>query len=251
MEYLTARGEKVGVLKVQAVPAVLDRSVSCTRCLDRPAPSPCSTAPRNRAPSASRSIWMWSAALAERPALHAPRVVGGRYGLSSKEFTPAMVKAVFDELAQGRIRRNHFTVGIVDDVTHTSLACDAGVRHGSRRRGQLAVLRSRGRRHGRAPTRTPSRSSAEETDRYVQGYFVYDSKKSGAIDGLAPAGEPPSDPLGSYLISNARFVACHQFEFLEKVDVLEHAAPGAVFLLNVAGDSDASGSGCRARCRSR
>jgi pyruvate-ferredoxin/flavodoxin oxidoreductase len=156
-------------------------------------------------------------------------IVGGRYGLSSKEFTPAMAKAVFDELAKDLPRRR-FTVGIVDDVTHLSLAVDESfdVESADTVRALFFGLGADG---TVGANKNSIKIIGDETDLYAQGYFVYDSKKSGAMttSHLRFGKQPIHAP---YLIRQANFVACHQFQFLEKVDVLESAAPGAVFLLN-------------------
>jgi pyruvate-ferredoxin/flavodoxin oxidoreductase len=158
-----------------------------------------------------------------------PRIIGGRYGLSSKEFTPAMVKAVFDAISQPR-PPNHFTVGIVDDVTHLSLPVDEQfdiepddvVR---------AVFFGLGADGTVGANKNSIKIIGEETDHYAQGYFVYDSKKSGAmtISHLRFGPRPIRSP---YLIRSANFVACHQFGLLDRHDVLEYARPGGVFLLN-------------------
>ena len=158
-----------------------------------------------------------------------PRVIGGRYGLSSKEFTPAMVKAVFDELGEPA-PRNSFTVGITDDVSGTSLDVnpdfviepDEVVR---------AVFYGLGSDGTVGANKSSVKILAEDPDRYAQGYFVYDSHKSGAqtVSHLRFGPHPIRAP---YLIAAASFVACHQFAFLDKVDVLRLAAPGATFLLN-------------------
>ena len=158
-----------------------------------------------------------------------PRVIGGRYGLSSKDFTPAMAKAVFDELAKSG-PKNGFTVGIDDDVSHTSLAYDASfaieppevVR---------AVFYGLGSDGTVGANKNSVKIIAEEAGLYAQGYFVYNSHKSGAqtISHLRFGPQPIRAP---YLIQQANFVACHQFNFVERRDVLRLAAPGAVFLLN-------------------
>ena len=158
-----------------------------------------------------------------------PRVIGGRYGLSSKEFTPAMVKAVFDELAKAE-PRNGFTVGITDDVSGTSLEVDPAfmIEPDEVVRAVFYGLGSDG-------TVGANKSSvkilAEDPDRYAQGYFAYDSHKSGAqtVSHLRFGPHPIRAP---YLIASASFVGCHQFSFLERVDILRLAAPGATFLLN-------------------
>ena len=165
------------------------------------------------------------------PFTAAPRIVGGRYGLSSKEFTPAMVKAVFDELANDD-PRNHFTVGINDDVTHTSLSYDPSFSITSPDI-KRCVFFGLGADGTVGANKNSIKIIGEETNNYAQGYFVYDSKKSGSvtISHLRFGPEPIRAP---YLIGygDANFVACHQFSFLERLDVLKYAAPGAVFLLN-------------------
>lgn len=160
-----------------------------------------------------------------------PLVIGGRYGLSSKEFTPGMVKGIFDEMKKDN-PKNHFTVGIIDDVTHTNLAWDpafsiesedtiSGVFFGLGSDGTVGA------------NKNSIKIIGEETDNYAQGYFVYDSKKSGAktTSHLRFGPEPINSP---YLIgeNDADFLACHQFSFLEQVEMLKYAKPGAIFLLN-------------------
>jgi pyruvate-ferredoxin/flavodoxin oxidoreductase len=158
-----------------------------------------------------------------------PRVVGGRYGLSSKEFTPAMVKAVYDELNQPRPRRR-FTVGIVDDVTHLSLPYDPewDIEPDDVVRALFFGLGADG---TVGANKNSIKIIGEETENFAQGYFVYDSKKSGAIT-VSHLRFGPRPIRSAYLIRSANFVACHQFQFLEKMDILEHARPGGVFLLN-------------------
>lgn len=158
-----------------------------------------------------------------------PRVIGGRYGLSSKEFTPAMVKAVFDELKKDA-PKNHFTVGIHDDVAHTSLDFDPHfiIEPENVVRAMFYGLGADG---TVGANKNSIKIIGEETDSHVQGYFVYDSKKSGSqtVSHLRFGPEPIRS---AYLIQSANFIGCHQFNFLEKTDVLQHAAPGCVFLLN-------------------
>ena len=160
-----------------------------------------------------------------------PRIVGGRYGLSSKEFTPAMVKAIFDEMLQSE-PKNHFTVGINDDVTHTSLAYDPAFSIESQDTVQC-VFWGLGSDGTVGANKNSIKIIGEETDNFAQGYFVYDSKKSGSvtISHLRFGPRPFSAP---YLIGNnqADFVACHQFSFLERFDVLKYVKPGGVFLLD-------------------
>ncbi|MFW6184255.1 MAG: pyruvate:ferredoxin (flavodoxin) oxidoreductase, partial [Chloroflexota bacterium] len=158
-----------------------------------------------------------------------PRVVGGRYGLSSKEFTPAMVKAVFDELRNPR-PKNHFTVGINDDVTHTSLPVDTSFKIEADDVVR-AVFYGLGADGTVGANKNSIKIIGENTDNFAQGYFVYDSKKSGART-ISHLRFGPRPIHSTYLIQSANFVACHQFNFVEKYDVLELAAEGATFLLN-------------------
>jgi pyruvate-ferredoxin/flavodoxin oxidoreductase len=164
-----------------------------------------------------------------------PVVIGGRYGLGSKEFSPAMVKAVFDELAKDPPKRR-FTVGIVDDVTGLSLKVDE--RFVVEPAGSVrALFYGLGADGTVGANKNSIKIIAEETDHWAQGYFVYDSKKSGAvtISHLRFGPEPIEAP---YLVSGASFVACHQYSFLDKYDVVEHAEPGGVFLLNAPYSAD-------------
>ncbi|HET6957466.1 MAG TPA: pyruvate:ferredoxin (flavodoxin) oxidoreductase, partial [Vicinamibacterales bacterium] len=157
------------------------------------------------------------------------RVIAGRYGLGSKEFTPAMVKAIFDEMKKEAPKR-HFTVGIVDDVTCLSLGVDEAFQvepAGTVR----AVFFGLGADGTVGANKNSIKIIAEDGDQHAQGYFVYDSKKSGAvtISHLRFGSQPIRAP---YLIARASFVGCHQYTFLERYDVLAYAQPGGVFLLN-------------------
>ncbi len=158
-----------------------------------------------------------------------PRVVGGRYGLSSKEFTPGMVKGIYDELKKDR-PQNPFTIGIIDDVTHLSLPYDD-----SFSTEPDDVIRALFFGLGSDGTVGANKNSVkiigENTPLYAQGYFVYDSKKSGSIT-ISHLRFGPRPIASSYLISRANFVACHQFNFVNKLEMLASAAPGATFLLN-------------------
>ncbi|MGQ9541045.1 MAG: pyruvate:ferredoxin (flavodoxin) oxidoreductase [Armatimonadota bacterium] len=158
-----------------------------------------------------------------------PRVIGGRYGLSSKEFTPAMVKAVYEELGKDK-PKNHFTVGIIDDVTHTSLDVDPNFSTESPDVVR-AVFWGLGADGTVGANKNSIKIIGEETPNYAQGYFVYDSKKSGAVT-ISHLRFGPRPILGTYLIQRANFVACHQFHFLERYNVLDMAEEGATFLLN-------------------
>jgi pyruvate-ferredoxin/flavodoxin oxidoreductase len=158
-----------------------------------------------------------------------PRVIGGRYGLSSKEFTPAMVKAVFDELKNER-PKNHFTIGIHDDVTHTSLPWDESFIIESEDNVR-AVFYGLGADGTVGANKNSIKIIGENTDKYAQGYFVYDSKKSGART-VSHLRFGPRPIHSTYLVESANFVGVHQFTFVERYDVLALAAPGATFLLN-------------------
>jgi pyruvate-ferredoxin/flavodoxin oxidoreductase len=166
----------------------------------------------------------------QTPFPQAPRVIGGRYGLSSKEFTPAMAKAVLDELAGDRPKR-HFTVGIFDDVTSLSLPWDRDFRP-LRPAGEVqAVFFGLGSDGTVGANKNSVKIIVGTTGDYAQGYFVYDSKKSGAMT-VSHLRFGPEPITSTYLVSNADFVACHQFSLLNRVDILELAKDGATFLLN-------------------
>jgi pyruvate-ferredoxin/flavodoxin oxidoreductase len=156
-------------------------------------------------------------------------VTGGRYGLSSKEFTPAMVFAVFEELKKDQ-PKNHYTIGIHDDVTHTSLPFDPGFSI-EREDETKAIFLGLGADGTVGANKNSIKIIGENTDLYAQGYFVYDSKKSGSqtVSHLRFGPRPIRKP---YLISSAGFVACHQYNFIFKTDLSRYLAPGGIFLLN-------------------
>ncbi len=160
-----------------------------------------------------------------------PHVIGGRYGLSSKEFTPAMVKAVYDELKKEN-PKNHFTVGINDDLTHTSLDVDLSFSIVDPKTTRC-VFFGLGADGTVGANKNSIKIIGEETEFGAQGYFVYDSKKSGSVT-ISHLRFGPGEMRAPYLIGigEANFVACHQFNFLERIDVLKYAEDGAVFLLN-------------------
>ena len=234
--YLTERGEKVGVVTVH-----LYRPFSVERLVSALPPSVQSIAvlDRTKEPgSAGEPLYLdVVAALAEARAQGVasferfPRVIGGRYGLSSKEFTPAMIQGIYDELAKPT-PKNHFTIGINDDVTHTSLTYNPAfsIEDDETVRCVFWGLGSDG---TVGANKNSIKIIGEDTANYAQGYFVYDSKKSGSVTTsyLRFGSRPIQAP---YLIAEANFVACHQFSFLERFDVLKQAAPGAIFLLNCA-----------------
>ncbi len=167
-----------------------------------------------------------------------PRVVGGRFGLSSKEFTPAMVKGIFDELGKDS-PKNDFTVGIIDDVTHTNLDWDPSYTTIDAEKVTQCMFYGLGADGTVSANKNSIKIIGEGTDLFGQGYFVYDSKKAGAVT-ISHLRFGP-DPINSpYLIGEdqADFVACHQPVFLEKYDMLDHVREGGVFLLNSPSPAD-------------
>ncbi len=161
-----------------------------------------------------------------------PCVVGGRYGLSSKEFTPGMIKGIYDELAK-ETPRNLFTVGIIDDVTHSNLDWDSNYRNAGHADTFQALFYGLGSDGTVSANKNSIKIIGESTALHAQGYFVYDSKKAGAVT-VSHLRFGPKPIRSSYLIgaNDARFVACHQPSFLQRYEMLDNAANGAVFLLN-------------------
>jgi pyruvate-ferredoxin/flavodoxin oxidoreductase len=157
-----------------------------------------------------------------------PKIIGGRYGLSSKEFDPAMVKAVYDELDKSK-SKNHFTVGINDDVSHTSL--EIGERLQTVKTTFNCMFYGLGSDGTVGANKNSIKIIGETTDNYVQGYFVYDSKKAGAQT-VSHLRFGPKPIYSTYLIHKANFIACHQFNFIEKYDILKNIKKGGTFLLN-------------------
>jgi pyruvate-ferredoxin/flavodoxin oxidoreductase len=226
VDALVARGEKIGLLKVrlfrpfavETFVAAIPASVKSIAVLDR-----------TKEPGATGEPLYCDVVTALAEMGVSKKVVGGRYGLASKEFTPAMVKAVFDELLK-KSPKNHFTVGIQDDVTHTSLDFDP--EFSTEVPGTVrALFYGLGADGTVGANKNSIKIIGEETDNFAQGYFVYDSKKSGAMT-TSHLRFGPKPLHSSYLITKASFVACHQFSFLERFDVLKAAEPGATFLLN-------------------
>jgi pyruvate-ferredoxin/flavodoxin oxidoreductase len=234
VDHLTAQGEKVGLLKVRLFRpfsmdkfvAALPTSVKSIAVLDRTKELGALGEPLYQdvvtALAQARSAGLRAAAVD-------PTVVGGRYGLSSKEFTPAMVKAVYDELLKDKPRHS-FTVGIIDDVTHLSLDFDENFRTEPEgvKTGVFFGLGSDG---TVGANKNSIKIIAENTDNYGQGYFVYDSKKAGAVT-ISHLRFSPNRILSPYLIDRSDFVACHQFSFVEKLDMSAYAKDGGTFLLN-------------------
>src|SRR5512139_2274861 len=234
VEALVARGEKVGLVKVRLYRpfslghfmTALPRTTVSIAVLDR------TKEPGSLGEPLYQDV---VTALREAQQAHIDRfhheitVIGGRYGLSSKEFTPAMVKSVYDELTHNRPKR-HFTVGIHDDVTHLSLPWDASFQTEGK-----GVVRCHFWGLGADGTVGANKNSikiiGEDTPNFAQGYFVYDSKKSGSTT-VSHLRFGPRPIHSTYLVTEANFIACHQCFFLEKFDVLKSAVPGATFLLN-------------------
>ncbi|OFZ13226.1 MAG: pyruvate:ferredoxin (flavodoxin) oxidoreductase, partial [Bdellovibrionales bacterium RBG_16_40_8] len=158
-----------------------------------------------------------------------PQVIGGRYGLSSKEFTPSMVMSIFAELKKPS-PKNHFTIGIHDDVSGTSLDYDNKLDIESNEVSRC-VFFGLGADGTVGANKNSIKIIGEETDNFAQGYFVYDSKKSGAVT-ISHLRFGPKPIQSTYLIKNANFVACHQWDFLDKYDVIDYAAQEGVLLLN-------------------
>ncbi len=157
-----------------------------------------------------------------------PLVVGGRYGLSSKEFNPAMVKGIYDELLKEK-PKNHFTIGIKDDLGHTSLEYNPVFK--TKKTTFNCMFYGLGSDGTVGANKNSIKIIGETTDNYVQGYFVYDSKKAGAQT-ISHLRFGPNPVYSSYLINTADFIACHQFNFIEKYDILSHIKKGGTFLLN-------------------
>jgi len=234
VDYLNEHGEKVGLLKVRLFRpfslkhfiAKLPATVKNIAVLDRTKEPGALGEPLYQDVMSALAEAMNDGML---PMPVFPRVVGGRHGLSSKEFTPTMVKAVFDNLNASEVK-NHFTVGINDDVTHTSLPYDPNwsVEPDDVFRGMFYGLGADG---TVGANKNSIKIIGEGTDFHAQGYFVYDSKKSGSVT-ISHLRFGPRPIRSTYLISDANFLACHSFVFLEKFDMLSKLRDGGVFLLN-------------------
>ena len=226
VDHLVATGEKVGVLKVR-----LYRPFSVTHFAQALPGTVKSIAvlDRTKEPGSAGEPLYLDVVNALAEADLDMEVIGGRYGLSSKEFTPGMVKAVFDELAKPA-PKNHFTVGINDDVTHTSLECDPSFATEPENvfRAMFYGLGSDG---TVGANKNSIKIIGEDTSNYVQGYFVYDSKKAGVLT-VSHLRFGPQPIRSAYLVNKADFVACHVWAFMERYKTLSAAVPGATFLLN-------------------
>jgi pyruvate-ferredoxin/flavodoxin oxidoreductase len=227
VDYLNRRGERVGVLKVRlfrpwSAPAFLEavpETVQSIAVLDR----------TKEPGSGGEPLYLDCVNTLHEAGRTVLPMVGGRYGLSSKEFTPAMVKAVFDNLAAAT-PKNHFTVGIQDDVTGTSLDFDPSFSI-EEKDVFRAVFFGLGSDGTVGANKESIKIIGENTDHYAQAYFVYDSKKAGAVT-ISHLRFGPRPIRSTYLISQANFVGCHQSGLLERYEVLEPLIPGGTFLLN-------------------
>ncbi len=234
VDYLNSRGEKTGVLiirlfrpfSIKDFLSVIPKTVSSIAVLDR----------SKESNGIGEALYMdvVNALNAEASDFN-PRVIGGRYGLSSKEFTPAMVKSIFSELEKESPKK-HFTIGIDDDVTHLNLEYDKQFSLDAQHlfRGLFFGLGADG-------TVSANKNSIKiigtKTDNYIQGYFVYDSKKSGSLTvSHLRFGKHPIQ--STYLINSANFIACHHFNYLTRYDILKDAEKGATFLLNAPYDKE-------------
>jgi len=251
---LVAGGEKLGLLKVRlfrpwapaALLAALPPSVRTLAVLDRTKEAGADGEPL------FKDVLVAVAEDAASPAPRfatMPRVIGGRYGLGSKEFTPAMVLGIFDQCTAA-MPKKRFTVGIEDDITHLSLAYDPDFRTTAARANFAAVFYGLGSDGTVSANKNSIKIIGDETELYAQGYFVYDSKKSGAMT-VSHLRFGPQPIRSAYLTGDgdARFVACHQPHFLETHDLLSHAAPEAVFLLNTATPPERAWDALPARVR--
>lgn len=237
VEHMTARGEKVGVLKIrlfrpfspqqllEAIPATAKKIAVLDRCKE----------PGSDGEPLYKDVLT---AMAEHVALGGekfttmPRIVGGRFGLSSKEFTPGMVMSIYDELSKDS-PKNNFTIGIYDDISHTSLEWDPSIRIDANEGVTQCLFYGLGSDGTVSANKNSIKIIGEGTDLYGQGYFVYDSKKAGAVtvSHLRFGAKPIHS---TYLIgdNDANFIGCHQPVFLDRYDMLDKAAQNGVFLLN-------------------
>jgi pyruvate-ferredoxin/flavodoxin oxidoreductase len=234
VQYLVAKGEKVGAIKVRLfrpfspthLLAALPKSANAIAVLDRTKEPGAIGEPLYLDIQSAfqegieEGIW---------PEKNPPAIVGGRYGLSSKEFTPAMIHRIFDELKQEN-PKNHFTIGIEDDVTLSSLAVDKSFST-EKESTFKSIFYGLGSDGTVGANKSTIKIIGEQTDKFVQGYFVYDSKKAGSVtESHLRFGDERIQ--STYLIGEADLIGCHQFAFLQKFDLLKRAKPGSTFLLN-------------------
>ncbi|MBT2970384.1 MAG: pyruvate:ferredoxin (flavodoxin) oxidoreductase [Candidatus Thiodiazotropha sp. (ex Ctena orbiculata)] len=238
---LTAGGEKIGMVKVR-----LFRPFAAERLLEAVPDSVKKIAvlDRTKEPGADGEplykdvLGAFAQAYSDGRRAHLPRIIGGRYGLSSKEFTPAMVKGIFDELEKEQ-PRNPFTVGIIDDLSKTSLPWDSRFRPAASQGITACLFYGLGADGTVSANKNSIKIIGEQTENHAQGYFQYDSKKSGAIT-VSHLRFGPEPINSTYLIGadEASFVACHQPTFLGRYEMLDKAKPGGVFLLNTSATPD-------------
>ncbi|MEA3374290.1 MAG: pyruvate:ferredoxin (flavodoxin) oxidoreductase [Campylobacterota bacterium] len=233
VEYLNTLGEKTGVIKVRlyrpfSIKHFIDLLPETTKAI--------AVLDRTKEPGSLGEPLYLDVVSAFNEAkeeglldIEVPYLIGGRYGLSSKEFTPGMIKAIFDELKKDK-PKTHFTIGIHDDVTRTSLEWDSGFVLPDEKIFQ-AIFFGLGSDGTVGANKNSIKIIGTQTDNYAQGYFVYDSKKSGSMT-ISHLRFGPEPIHSTYLIEKADFVACHQSVFMEKFDILQHAKKGAFFLLN-------------------
>ncbi len=234
VEYLAERGEKVGMLKVRLYRPfsvehfikVLPPTARVIAALDRTKESGAAGEPLYKDVVTAISECFGSGTL---PLKAFPKVVGGRYGLSSKEFTPAMVCGIYQEMKKEH-PKNHFTVGIDDDVTHSSIAYDPDFSVEGEQVSRC-LFYGLGADGTVGANKNSIKIIGEDTPNYAQGYFVYDSRKAGTVT-VSHLRFGPEPIHSTYLVNKANFIACHQFVFLERYDMLRDAVPGATFLLN-------------------
>ena len=241
VEHLVARGEKVGLINARLfrpfdpsyLLAALPATAKKIAVLDR-----CKEPGSDGEPLYKDVLTGLAQAVAEGQMATMPRVLGGRYGLASKEFTPGMVAGIFTEMAKDAPKRE-FTVGIIDDVTHLSLAWDPDFRPDATQGVTACVFFGLGSDGTVSANKNSIKIIAEETDNFGQGYFQYDSKKAGAVT-ISHLRFGPKLIDSTYLVGagEASFVACHQPTFLPRYDMLDMAKPGGVFLLNSATPPD-------------
>jgi pyruvate-ferredoxin/flavodoxin oxidoreductase len=243
VEHFTSRGEKVGLVKVrlfrpfaeEALLAALPSTVRGIAVLDRTKEAGAGGEPLYKDVLAALA----QNALGDQPRFaRLPKVIGGRYGLSSKEFTPGMVKAVFDELDKAK-PKNQFTIGIDDDVSHSSLDWDSGFRTDAGAKAFNALFYGLGSDGTVSANKNSIKIIGDHTQGYAQGYFVYDSRKAGAVT-VSHLRFGHEKIRSGYLIGNgdAHFIACHQSVFLDRYRMLDKAAPGSVFLINSSEPAD-------------
>ncbi|VAX35462.1 Pyruvate-flavodoxin oxidoreductase [hydrothermal vent metagenome] len=231
VDALNASGEKVGLVKVRLYRPflvkkfieVLPKSVEALGVLDR------TKEPGSAGEPLYLDIVNALVEAGQEKFSKLPKVIGGRYGLSSKEFTPAMIKSVYDEMKK-EVPKNHFTIGILDDVTKTSLEYDENFIIEDKD-GVKAIFYGLGSDGTVGANKNSIKIIGENTENYAQGYFVYDSKKAGSVT-ISHLRFGPKPIHSTYLVSKANFVACHAFGFLENYDVLDKLEEGGVFLLN-------------------